>query len=84
MSFPVSGASFWRAEQIRIATGPRFRRSGWVLRCLQADGVMVCGTHPHTQNWNRGLTGLALGLCVCVRDENVLRYMAAHASLSRS
>ena len=27
---------------------------------------MVCESHPHTQNWNRGLTGLALGLCVCV------------------
>ena len=27
---------------------------------------MVCGSHPHTQNWNRGLTGLALGLCLGV------------------
>ena len=53
---------FWRSG--------RHCRSRSAKRGLQvATGVFVFGhgvDPPHTQNWNRGLTGLALGLCVWV------------------
>ena len=36
------------------------RFEGWVRRSLRA------GTPPTPKIWNRGLTGLALGVCVCL------------------
>ena len=47
----------------------RFTRIRILVFEMLIFGVLGAGrqvAHPHTQNWNRGLTGLALGLCVCV------------------
>ena len=61
---PIAGEAM-AGEEAGEARGQGMRAEA--RRGEVATGVFVFGhgvDPPHTQNWNRGLTGLALGLCV--------------------